>query len=529
MKKRTTRLLVALTCLMPLIMGAFGFGNTTYADESETVDVTLHKKKMDQFPTTTIQNTGDLMSEFDRYEGLPGVKFDVWEVSADFYQQLNKTIGQNASDAEYQKAVKDLMSTYKLSEKAGNPLQTVVTDENGEAKFEGLEKRNADGTYKIYLFVEEIAEGRETISAPLILILPVMNSEGTENTDIHLYPKNKIKTEVSKELLDDAGNPVTNDTAVDYEIGKKITYRVGFTIPNQIGELVTKDGQETPRYTALNLKDAVTQTGLKFEGIDKIVVGAGDTTDIKTDFLSHSTPKYTNAADDFSGYAGFEIKMNLDPQNLDEAKETADYLKQYAGKTIYIYYAVSFTDKTPVDTTVDNKFTVELGHDGQTDKKETDDAPAIITGGKKFFKHEAGKETQALQGAEFKVYKVVDKKKLYLKQGKNTISWTENQVEATIYKSDNIGRLQVTGLSFGTYYLQETKAPNGFQLLKEDQEFEIKEGSFNVANQLSIANVSKGGFLPSTGGTGIIAFLAIGLAMMLGAFIRYRRIQQAVN
>ncbi|OJG45383.1 LPXTG-domain-containing protein cell wall anchor domain [Enterococcus hermanniensis] len=526
-------MLVALTCLLPLVIGIFGFGNTTYAAEDETVAVTLHKNKMDQFPTTTIQNTGDKMSEFERYEGLPGVKFDVWEVSADFYQQLNQTIKQDASDAEYQKAVKDLMSTYTLPADAGAALQTVVTDGNGEAKFEGLEKRNADGTYKIYLFVEEAADDRETISAPLILMLPVINKEGVENTNIHLYPKNKIKTDISKELLDDEGNPIAgeNDSLIDYEIGKKITYRVGLTIPNQIGEFVTDEkGQEIPRYTALNLKDAVSEKGLKFEGIDKIIVGTDETKDIKDDFLSHSAASYTNAGTDFSGYAGFEIKMNLDPQYLDKAKETADYLKQYAGKTIYIYYAVSFTDETPVDTSVENEFTVDLGHDGESEnKKVEEEIPSIITGGKKFFKHEDGKETQALQGAEFKVYKIVNGQKLYLKKGTNTISWTANETEAEVYTSNELGQLQVTGLSFGTYYLQETKAPNGFQLLKDDQEFEIKEGSFDDGESLAIANVSKGGFLPSTGGKGIIAFLAIGLVMMLGAVIRYRRIQQAVN
>ncbi|MCQ4674234.1 MULTISPECIES: LPXTG cell wall anchor domain-containing protein [Enterococcus] len=43
---------------------------------------------------------------------------------------------------------------------------------------------------------------------------------------------------------------------------------------------------------------------------------------------------------------------------------------------------------------------------------------------------------------------------------------------------------------------------------------------------MKIPNVSQGGFLPSTGGQGIIAFLVIGLGLMLFAIIKYRKVRE---
>ena len=73
--------------------------------------------------------------------------------------------------------------------------------------------------------------------------------------------------------------------------------------------------------------------------------------------------------------------------------------------------------------------------------------------------------------------------------------------------------------------MREIKAPNGFQKLTDDVDFTVDKGSYNNATELQIANTSKGGTLPSTGGMGIIAFIVIGLGLMAAAIVRYRRVQ----
>lgn len=547
-----TGLLAVIAFLLPLIMGMFGFGETSYADaptDEQKVKVTLHKKKMDQFPTEDVQNTGEEMSEFNQYEGLPGVTFKAWDISDDFYDQLNAKVSATAPAAEYADAAKKLMKEFVFTESKATLKGTAKTNDSGLAVFDNLEKRSADGTYKVYFFEEEAMSGVQASATPLILVLPVVKND-VENRDIHLYPKNKVKGEIDKVLVDENGNPLYNEEKpdeepkkkdrYDYEVGKKVYYRASFTIPNQIGEIINKDSGQQTRYTRLIFKDAVSQNGLKFEGIDRITIDDSSTS-IKDDFLKHGVPTFASTADPYNEKAGFTITMNLndaisDVNSTDFAtsKTTAEYLSQYGGKTINIFYAVSFTENTPVDVDVNNKFEVDLTHDGTDENEYDNEVPPIITGGKKFLKHEEGKENQALDGATFIVIKKDASKEFYLTYVNNTVTWTEigadkDYTNATRYTSENGGKISVSGLAFGTYYLREIEAPNGFQLLTSDKEFIVSKDSFNDDATLPVANVSKGGFLPSTGGKGIIAFLAIGMALMLFAFYKYRRIQQVAN
>ncbi|MBU5584770.1 fimbrial assembly protein, partial [Enterococcus sp. S181_ASV_20] len=76
--------------------------------------------------------------------------------------------------------------------------------------------------------------------------------------------------------------------AYDFEVGQQIHYRASFVIPSQIGDLVNG----APRYTKLEFKDAVDQTGVKFEGIDQIVIGGTAVT--PATFLANATADYYN-------------------------------------------------------------------------------------------------------------------------------------------------------------------------------------------------------------------------------------------
>lgn len=97
------------------------------------------------------------------------------------------------------------------------------------------------------------------------------------------------------------------------------------------------------------------------------------------------------------------------------------------------------------------------------------------------------------------------------------------------------GELVINGLADGTYYLTETKAPKGYNLLREpvkvtighnkDANGKLTETSF-VANQTQtdtsgVVRVENnaGAELPSTGGIGTTVFCVLGSAMALGAVI----------
>lgn len=93
------------------------------------------------------------------------------------------------------------------------------------------------------------------------------------------------------------------------------------------------------------------------------------------------------------------------------------------------------------------------------------------------------------------------------------------------------GTLKIYGLAEGTYYLNEVKTADGYNLLKDKVKVVIKatygedgkpNGSAEGSNKIDLATyfvntdvVNKKGFtLPSTGGQGMVALVAAGICLM---------------
>ena len=111
---------------------------------------------------------------------------------------------------------------------------------------------------------------------------------------------------------------------------------------------------------------------------------------------------------------------------------------------------------------------------------------------------------------------------------------TETEGVVDTVTTGETGALVINGLADGTYYLTETKAPRGYNLLREpvnvtighkDANGKLTETSF-VADQtqtdtsgvVKVEN-NAGAELPSTGGIGTTVFYVLGSAMALGAVI----------
>lgn len=111
---------------------------------------------------------------------------------------------------------------------------------------------------------------------------------------------------------------------------------------------------------------------------------------------------------------------------------------------------------------------------------------------------------------------------------------TEIDTAVDTITTGKTGELVINGLADGTYYLTETKAPRGYNLLREPVKVKIDHTTANgkltetsfVANQtetdtsgvVKVEN-NAGAELPSTGGIGTTAFYVLGSAMALGAVI----------
>lgn len=540
------RLLMALVCLLPVGIGMFSLGDSAFA--ADAVDVTLHKKKMDAFPTDLTENNGKEDDRFNRYEPLKDITFTVWNITDDFYKQLNAKLTGSETDSEYQAKVKEFMiekdqsKGFNFVKSEAQNIKTETTGDDGTAKFTGLPMRNSKGLYNVYYF-EEHNNPNVDDSLPVILTLPAIDTDdGTHMTDIHLYPKNVVTGgEVEKDVMDGDQPAVPNpDGAHDYDIGKEIQFRASYKIPSQIGEVLTNPNTtaKSTRYTKLEFKDEVDKFGVQFERIDKIVV---DNVDIMDQFLEVHTakPSYKGKPAKATEKAGFEIKTNLNAstdkmpgQNFKKSEDAALFLAKYAGKKMEIYYTVSLTELTPVDEEIKNNFVVTLDHDGIKDETKTHpEVPVITTGGRKVFKYE-DPNGQGLGGAKFVVIKKDGNNESYLKIDGGKVDWVpvgtnEKYNDAAQYTSDDKGNFEIKGLEYGEYFLREIKAPDGFQKLDQDRKITIEKGSYGAKAE-EIGNVTKDGILPSTGGAGIIAFLIIGGALMSFAVIRYRKSQHAV-
>ena len=111
---------------------------------------------------------------------------------------------------------------------------------------------------------------------------------------------------------------------------------------------------------------------------------------------------------------------------------------------------------------------------------------------------------------------------------------TETDTAVDTITTGETGELVINGLADGIYYLTETKAPRGYNLLREPVKVKIDHTTANgkltetsfVADQtqtdtsglVKVEN-NAGAELPSTGGIGTTVFYVLGSAMALGAVI----------
>ena len=134
------------------------------------------------------------------------------------------------------------------------------------------------------------------------------------------------------------------------------------------------------------------------------------------------------------------------------------------------------------------------------------------------------KNDQALAGAEFMLStdpNCTDESKAlkFTLNGDNKYRFDSNSTNKTLTSLDN-GRIDIEGLKAGTYYLKETKAPDGYNLLKTIQTIEIGEDGLIKLNGTAITDDVKvknnsGIELPSTGGMGTTLIYLAGIVLVV--------------
>ena len=307
--------------------------------------------------------------------------------------------------------------------------------------------------------------------------------------------------------LDDENNP--EDTiaphsesdekkAGDFGIGDTVTYQLTSKVPDMTG------------YNSYTFKFTDTLSkGLDLKAILSVKVGD---TELKAGKAGDNTylPTYTTNE---NGTHTLTISFN----------EFYNNFKDRTGDTITVVYTATLNKDAEIGMNPNtNKAVVEYSNNPSTGGTGTSE-PSIVdvhTFNFTIFKYYLKDETKtALANAEFELYKAnaagdaadTDAKINIVDEGKGVYRQaTADEAKATDFTSAKIvsdadGKVLVKGLDAGTYYLRETKAPDGYNLLLDDVKVEIKAVYDDTTGKLTSYSVDYTYNGKTTTGTAITA------------------------
>ncbi|HEM3609780.1 TPA: SpaH/EbpB family LPXTG-anchored major pilin [Streptococcus suis] len=528
--------------LATLFVGIFSnlFTPVVSADET-TATVTIHKLKNKTGP---IVNTGNVLDGYTASDFLDGITYNVYDVTAAYHAKYNEVYTSTDAQAADNTARDYVQGTAGHAPKFEGTsyvatLKGTQTTATAEAATELVPKgaatftlpKKSGGKDAVYVFVEQPKTGITAAENNLVLSFPVYQLDGngkyTDNelSTIHLYPKNTTETitpvkEITTPNADTAGHN-------NYNVGQDIGFKLSTVIPANIG-IKEVDGV-TPHYNTFGLIDTH-DTTLTFNpaGIHELKVK--DTDIVLTESKENAPADYTIEV----GKTAVEGK-DKDTFKVKLTEEGINKLAEQGGKTLEFTYTMKLNATAVMDTKNVNKVTVQYGRKTDTfDDVVT--APGnekeVYTGGYRFIKTDVS-TNKPLAGATFVVRNADTPTAKYLKiDADSKISWVDTDETATKFKTESNGIVDIKGLTYGTYYLQETQAPKDYVKLTKLIPFEVKFNSYTLhttttdteVKEHEVANTPKG-FLPSTGGAGIILFVALGAAMvgLAGVYFTSRR------
>lgn len=225
--------------------------------------------------------------------------------------------------------------------------------------------------------------------------------------------------------------------------------------------------------------------------------------------------------------------------------------KTNAGKDIVIIYSATINENALTKDVETNTVNLEYSNNpnDNTSKGKTPDKTVYVYDFDIVIDKYTGNETDGarLAGAKFVLYKKDGDKKLYYfyNETDDKVEWVELADDAAVaaaiknstiteVTTDENGAAKFQGLDSGTYYLHETEAPAGYNLLKGDETVTITatygdDGQITSSTATSTNNGQyqqttkienkSGATLPSTGGMGTTVFYVLGAILVIGAAV----------
>lgn len=345
--------------------------------------------------------------------------------------------------------------------------------------------------------------------------------------NVPITPKAEKPT-VEKEVFDNFDNQDGTSIGVfgssaDHAINEKFQFKLTATLPAS-----TDHAYDYYDTYAVCFKDTLSE-GITYDGPDSVVIKSNNNThDTTIDPL-----KYTIDTKNLENQNYFEVNIH-DVKAC--AKDAGFDLND--GATITFTYTAHLNEKAYVNIgsgSTENKNSVQLKYSnnprpgdywGTTPKSEV----YVFTYQLNNTKRQNTEDGPVLEGAGFRLYSdeaCNDAQEIKLK--KNTTDGTYSPYFGTDAGdemiSDNKGQFNVKGLDAGTYYLRETKTPDGYSACA-DKKIVISAthdgNNVSLSGNLSttIINKKTGGItLPSTGGIGTTLFYVVGGGLMVAAIV----------
>ena len=503
----------------------------SYSSEEALLEAIIKKGLSDKFGILEyIENNDIKYGHVDSEGNIVGIGSD--KESTDINVEGNEFLGSNIS--QYFKGAHRLAGAiFEVRDLDGKLIKTTApTNEKGEVAFalpDGKyiinEVSNPDKDAYYYLEDAKKVKVENAFrykAVPIHLDLPIFNNKEGILDEIHLYPKNieNVPT-IKKTLVDASGRPALKN---NFSIGEDIRWEIETIIPRQL-ELdslrildipslgVTMDELENIEAIKIEGEEILTVENdykiikrSELEDFEKIILNESNKIGkIKTN--EEETVELPDWYKD-SYKLGIEFRTDV-PKG--EKESGLDKINRILSQTEKENIKIKFIVKGRLNG--DHLDNYDLKEDEaelraanlavvEYNKNANLDENIVETGGRQFVKLNVLKEK--LEGAEFVIYrngfKTVDQKQEKIKEylvvnpTNKFMTWTEDENKASVFESlggeedvqtgEKINRkglgiitlkghedINLKGLRYGTYYIEEIKAPEGYAKLTNPKEF----------------------------------------------------------